>query len=133
MKRTRYSLIMPIGIAVIIASGFAISPFFPGLTAPFYLIYALCGGVIVLFIDRTALKRVTEPITDERLQGLVEKAYRISNRIGSAFLFIAAFILIFIFGDMTELKFIGLGALLAISVNSLVFTITYEILKRRTS
>jgi len=131
MTRNNYNLITPVLMVLFIACAFGLSAIFPGLKPSFYLISAVCGGAVILGIDRLARKKVTEPITDERLQNISEHAVWISFRVSSAALIITGFVLIYGFADITELKFLGLGAVLSIAIQSLIYSITYPALQRR--
>ncbi len=131
MKRETYSKILPIGIVLLILSGFILPVIFPGLTLQGMWIYALSAAVLLIIIDRLSVRKVAESLGDERTRSLAEKAMFVSFRILTPLIFIFGFFVMNVFPDFTELKFIGMGAVLTVSILSGVFGLSYALLARK--
>lgn len=130
MTRKRYQVILPASLLVLMAAGFALSVIIPTLTVTFYLAYVVCGGVIVVGADRLARRKLTEAVVDERISSIAKSASWVSFRIGTVILMIAGFVLIFAFPNIQGLKLLGIGALVSVSLQALVYGIAYFAIQR---
>jgi uncharacterized membrane protein len=130
MTRKTYQAILPVSLAALMAIGFALSEIIPTLTSTFYLAYVVCGGVIVVVVDRLARRQLTEAVVDERITSIAQNASWVSFRIGAAILGIGGLVLIFAFPTTPGLKLLGIGALVSVSLQSLVYGIAYVAIQR---
>jgi uncharacterized membrane protein len=131
MTRERYSIIFPVLMLTVLAVAFLLSFVFPSLTSQFYLALAFAAGVVIFIIDRMARRKVDEPLSDERIQGIAQRSAWQSYRLAIILVFAASFVLIYAFSGIAELRLIGIGAVCAIALQSLVFGISFA-LNRRT-
>lgn len=130
MTREQHSLILPVGLLIVIAAGFVLSTVMPGIPASFYLIYAVVGGVIILGIVLLAKRRIPEPLTDERIQGIAESSSWITFRVMTAIIFVVGSFLMYAFPSVVGLKLIGIGAVCTIALQALVFAVVSAVLRR---
>lgn len=130
MTRQQHSLILPAGILIIIAAGFLLGALFPSLPASFYLICAVVGGIIILAIDMLAKRNLTEPLHDERLQGIAELSSWVTFRIAMVVAFVVGFLFIYAFPSVEGLKLVGIGAVCTVAFQGLVFGIVSAVIRR---
>lgn len=131
MTRERYTLILPVLVFTVVAAGFLLGVIFPSLSDRFFLAVALGGGAVIVVIDRLARRRVAEPISDERLQGIGEKAAFLSFRIATGAMILCAFGAIVAFPAPHPLRYIGVGAATTIGLQALVYTVAYTVIRSR--
>lgn len=131
MTRERYTLILPILVFAVVAVGFLLGLLIPSLTDLFFLCLALAAGAVIIVIDRLARKKVAEPISDERLQGIGEKAAFLSFRIAVGVIILCAFVVIIVFPAPHPLRYIGVGAATTVGLQSLIYTIAYAAIRSK--
>ena len=132
MTRERYMSIMPIGMFVIIAIGFVLGAIFPDLQATFYLVLALVAGAMLVLVDRMFRKRVSEPVNDERLQGMAEHAAWLAFKISFGILLVASITLMTAFPENDNTRLVGVGAYCALGVQGLAYGIAYLVIRNKT-
>lgn len=131
MKRSRQVLILPLGIAGAICVGFALGFAFPALDLMFYIAFILVGGAAIILADRLSARKLEEPRSDERLEGIAKRAMMVAFRIASfasiAFILVAQIA----FPANTELRLVAVGANIAVAFQGLVLGVISKMMEAR--
>ena len=133
MTRERYSALLPSLVFLLVALGFVLGAVAPNLTPLFYVVLALGGGGVILVVHRLTRKTVPEAVTDERIQGMVEAAAYISYRIAFAAIMIIGSVLLYVLPSVEGARFVGIGAFCAIAIQSVIYVISYSVIRIRRS
>ena len=131
MTREKYSIILPVLVFALIVLGFGLAAVIPNLQTTFFLTYVLCGGVIVVVIDRLFRRKVPGPLVDERVAGIAHSASWLSYRVTFVILTIGGFVLIYAFPSIQGLRLLGIGALISVAIQSLVYWIAFATIQRQ--
>jgi uncharacterized membrane protein len=132
MTRERYVLLLPVLVFSTVAVAFILGAIFPSLNSYFYLVYVLAVGGVIVVIDRLARRRVTEALTDERIQGIAGKCALLTLRIAVAATGIGVFVVMVVFPSVEAVRLLGVGALCAIGLQGLIFWVTFSVVRSRT-
>ena len=131
MRRERYVLILPVLVSFVVGLGFLLGSLFPRLPEPFYLLLALGAGAIIILVDRSARRRVTEPVNDERLLAIGERAAFLSFRFVTGIVMVLALTAAAVFPSPHPLRFIGVGAAVTIGLQAVVYVIAAAVMRSK--
>jgi uncharacterized membrane protein len=133
MTRKKYVAMFPAMIVGGLILGYVLTWIFPSLPTYSILVFVAAVGAIIILVDRVLRARVDEPLNDERIQGIAERAAWLSYRISSIILGIGGGALIFVPLGREGFRLLGIGAWIAVALESLVFTLAYHGLQARKS
>ena len=131
MTRSRYVAIVPSLMLAVVAVAIVLGILFTDLPIPFFLALGLVGGAAIIVIDRLARQRVSEPITDERIQRISEQAAHVGFRISGSVIIAVAMLLMYVFPATDASRMVGVGACCAVGVQGLAYTVTYLVIRSK--
>jgi uncharacterized membrane protein len=124
-------MLLPILVFVLVVAGFVLGLLMPNLRPTFYIVFVLAGGTLVLIVDRLSRHTVNEAVTDERIQSMAEQAAFFSYKITFATVLIVALVLINALPNIEGARLVGVGACCAIGLQSMIYVLSYSIIRRR--
>jgi uncharacterized membrane protein len=131
MTRSRYVAIVPSLLLAVVAVAVVLGMLFTDLPISFFLALGLVGGAAMIVIDRLARQRVSEPITDERIQGISEQAALVGFRISGSVIIVAGMLLMYVFPATDASKVVGVGACCAVGVQGLAYSVAYLVIRSK--
>lgn len=134
MTRKTYSLLFPLVISGIVLAGMAAGLLFPAIPNRSYALFAVLLMPVFYLLDRFVLRRrIDEPLTDERIQGLAEHAALVSLRVGTGVLMIAGIVLLLVFPGEGVVGPVGAVVMLAAAFQAIVFTVVYKVREHKSA
>ena len=131
MSRDRYMLLIPLAVGSIVILGFVISLLVPTLGAEFYLILAASAGLIIILLDRMLRAKLDEPASDERIDSIAHHASYVSFRVSFSLMVAGGIVLMFLFPDESQIRFVGMGLWIAMAIQSVLYGGAYLVFRRR--
>ena len=131
MTRKRYLVILPSLIVGFLAVGFLLGILVPTLPSSFYVVLVLVGGAVILLVDRLARRQVSEALTDERIDRIMDRSTMISFRVATVVAMVCCLALSAIFPSAESVRFIAVGVGCTLGLQSLILIGAYIVIRRR--